>query len=51
MSDSLFPTEAAQAPLAPSDDGIPCYETAYRDQIELQPCDLVLHGATRGRNR
>jgi len=37
MSDTLFPV---QPPPAPPDDRPVRYETAERDQIELQPCDL-----------
>ena len=39
MSDTLFPDHAGEASSA-LDDRVVRYETANRDQIELQPCDL-----------
>lgn len=38
MSDTLFPVQPP--PVPPEDDRPVRYETAQRDQIELQPCDL-----------
>lgn len=40
MSDSLFPDAVPEALVEVVDDHLPRFETAHRDQIELQPCDL-----------
>lgn len=40
MSDRLFPDVHPQAASDGRDEAPPRYETANRDQIELQPCDL-----------
>jgi transposase len=40
MSDPLFPDVDARPASDGCDDAPPRYETANRDQIELQPCDL-----------
>lgn len=40
MSDPLFPEVASHPAGDGRDDAPPRYETANRDQIELQPCDL-----------
>src|SRR5687767_245405 len=39
MTDELFP-EVNRRPAPVASEGAPRYETANRDQIELQPCDL-----------
>jgi transposase len=40
MSDPLFPDVDPHPAGDGRDDAPPRYETAHRDQIELQPCDL-----------
>lgn len=40
MTDRLFPDIEPREPSDGCDDALPRYETANRDQVELQPCDL-----------
>ena len=40
MTDPLFPDIDAREASDELDEAMPRYETANRDQIELQPCDL-----------